>query len=130
LDFGPLLDKHQNLRILAFPCNQFGLQEPADDHEILNGNFDSKFFFKLLYNYLVNSHLGIRYVRPGNNFQLPQNVQMFSKIDVNGEKQNPLYEYLKDACPQTVLDLGKREQMFWNPIKANLFYLFISSTTI
>ena len=37
LDFGPLLDKHQDLRILAFPCNQFGLQEPGEDHEILNG---------------------------------------------------------------------------------------------
>lgn len=98
LDFGPLLDKFQDLRVLAFPCNQFGLQEPGENHEILNG---------------------IRYVRPGNDFQLPQNVQMFAKVEVNGQKQNPLFEFLKQSCPPTVLDISKREQIYWNPIRIN-----------
>jgi hypothetical protein len=35
------------LDIAAFPCNQFGLQEPGENHEILNG---------------------LRYVRPGDGF--------------------------------------------------------------
>ena len=36
---------------------------------------------------------GVKYVRPGNDF-VP-NFQMFEKIDVNGDKEHPLYTYLK-----------------------------------
>ncbi len=36
---------------------------------------------------------GIRYVRPGNNFQ-PQ-MKLFRKIDVNGDNEHPLFSYLK-----------------------------------
>ncbi|CCD74204.1 Glutathione peroxidase [Caenorhabditis elegans] len=38
-DFNPILDKYQKqgLVIAAFPCNQFYLQEPAENHELLNG---------------------------------------------------------------------------------------------
>ena len=36
---------------------------------------------------------GIRYVRPGDNFQ--PNMTLFRKIDVNGAKEHPLFSYLK-----------------------------------
>jgi glutathione peroxidase-family protein len=39
MDFAPLLAQNADLKIIAFPCNQFFLQEPAENHEILNGKF-------------------------------------------------------------------------------------------
>lgn len=40
-DFNGLIETNrangQEFTILAFPCNQFFLQEPADNHEIING---------------------------------------------------------------------------------------------
>ena len=56
------------LRILAFPCNQFGGQEPGTDQEI-------KAFATGTYNVTFD---------------------MFSKIDVNGGSAHPLWAYLKD----------------------------------
>lgn len=78
LDFAPLLEQNMQsgFTILAFPCNQFALQEPARDDELLNA---------------------IRYVRPGNNFQPHQNLHIFGKIEVNGENEHQLYSHLK-AC--------------------------------
>ena len=55
--------------VLAFPCNQFGLQEPNDDKSILK-------FVKEQYNV---------------------NFPMFSKINVGGENAHPLYVYLYKA---------------------------------
>lgn len=63
--------KDRGLRVLGFPCNQFGGQEPGDASEI--AGFCQK-------NYGVN-------------------FQMFDKIDVNGDKAHPLYRYLTDAAP-------------------------------
>lgn len=63
---------HQKgFEILAFPCNQFGAQEPGDENEIKN-------FCSL--NYDVT-------------------FPMFSKIDVNGDGAHPLYNYLKESLP-------------------------------
>ena len=61
--------KDQGFEILAFPCNQFGGQEPGDESEILDFctlNFNTSF-------------------------------PLFSKIDVNGKDAHPLFEYLKSA---------------------------------
>ncbi|UYV68639.1 hypothetical protein LAZ67_6000308 [Cordylochernes scorpioides] len=58
--------KERKFAILAFPCNQFGSQEPGTNQEIKN-------FVK-------------RY---------PVTFDMFSKIDVNGNNEAPLYNYLK-----------------------------------
>ena len=55
--------------VLAFPCNQFGHQEPNDDKSILK-------FVKEQYNV---------------------NFPMFSKINVGGENAHPLYVYLYKA---------------------------------
>ncbi|ESP05160.1 hypothetical protein LOTGIDRAFT_208098 [Lottia gigantea] len=57
------------LRILAFPCNQFGSQEPGTNEEI-------KKFAKDKY--------GVEF-------------DMFSKINVNGDKASPLFNYLKNT---------------------------------
>lgn len=75
-DFNPLLERNSNssLRIIAFPCNQFHLQEPAENHEILNG---------------------IKYVRPGHGWEPHKNMEIFGKLRVNGDEQHPLYEHLK-----------------------------------
>ncbi|MGB8890135.1 MAG: glutathione peroxidase [Candidatus Korobacteraceae bacterium] len=57
----------RGFELLAFPCDQFGHQEPGSDEEI-------KTFCET--NYDVN-------------------FPLFSKIDVNGSDEHPLYKFLK-----------------------------------
>lgn len=57
----------QGLEILDFPCNQFGEQAPGSIQEI-------KEFCQLNYD---------------------TTFPLFAKIDVNGEKEDPLFTYLK-----------------------------------
>lgn len=59
---------HKGFEILAFPCNQFGGQEPGSDSEI-------KAFCDL--NYKIT-------------------FPIFKKIDVNGANADPLYSFLKN----------------------------------
>ena len=59
--------KDRGFELLAFPCDQFGHQEPGDDGEI-------KEFCEMNY---------------GVEFPL------FSKIEVNGDAAHPLYKFLK-----------------------------------
>ncbi len=59
--------RDRGFELLAFPCDQFGHQEPGADDEI-------KSFCELNY---------------GVEFPL------FSKIEVNGEEAHPLYKFLK-----------------------------------
>lgn len=61
----------QGFDVLAFPCNQFGKQEPGTDDEIVEFctmNFNTSF-------------------------------PLFSKIDVNGDHAHPLYTWLKKEAP-------------------------------
>lgn len=60
--------KDKGLEILDFPCNQFGNQAPGNDEEI---------------HIFCTGRFGITF---------PQ----FSKIDVNGEKADPLFKYLTE----------------------------------
>jgi len=63
---------HQRgLVILAFPCNQFGQQEPGDAQQILQ--FCST--------------------------QYDVTFPLFAKIEVNGANAHPLYQHLKRAAP-------------------------------
>lgn len=96
LGLNALQSKYSNgLVILAFPCNQFGLQEPGSNaSEILNG---------------------VEYVRPGNGFK--PNFQMFKKIDVNGDKEHPLFTYLKLHCPATRDGFSGKHLLFYEPFK-------------
>jgi glutathione peroxidase len=59
--------RDRGFSVLAFPCNQFGGQEPGDADEIRN--FCS------------------------TNFDL--SLPIFAKIDVNGPAAHPLYQWLK-----------------------------------
>ncbi|KAJ8422392.1 hypothetical protein Cgig2_028207 [Carnegiea gigantea] len=61
--------KDQGLEILAFPCNQFGDEEPGSNNEIMDfvcTRFKSEF-------------------------------PIFDKIEVNGENSAPLYKFLKQG---------------------------------
>ena len=70
----------QGLRILLFPCDQFGNQEPGTDQEI-----ESR----------IKMHEG--------------RFELFSKIKVNFGDTAPLFSYLKQACPGTLVNTIK-----WN----------------
>ncbi|MFA9273389.1 MAG: glutathione peroxidase [Candidatus Aquirickettsiella gammari] len=61
----------QGFSVLAFPCNQFGLQEPGSATDI--AHFCEK-------NYGVS-------------------FPVFEKIDVNGKDAHPLFQYLKSHAP-------------------------------
>jgi glutathione peroxidase len=63
--------RDRGLRVLGFPCDQFGHQEPGDEAQIRD-------FCTLTY---------------GVSFPL------FAKIKVNGPDAHPLYRYLKQARP-------------------------------
>ncbi|MCZ0703771.1 glutathione peroxidase [Natronobacillus azotifigens] len=72
-DLQKLYDKYQadGLTILGFPCNQFNAQEPGTNEEAAE-------FCKLNY---------------GVNFPI------FSKVDVNGKRANPIFQFLKKEQP-------------------------------
>jgi glutathione peroxidase len=61
----------RGLEVLAFPCNQFGGQEPGSEDEI-------KSFCEMNY--------GVTF-------------PVFAKIDVNGANAAPLYSFLKSSAP-------------------------------
>ena len=63
--------KDRGFVVLAFPCNQFGEQEPGTPSEI--GSF-------------CQTNYGVSF-------------PVFEKIDVNGEAAHPLYEWLKSSAP-------------------------------
>jgi glutathione peroxidase len=63
--------RERGFAVLAFPCNQFGAQEPGSDAEI--GAFCSTTY-------------GVTF-------------PVFSKIEVNGPDAHPLYQHLKNAKP-------------------------------
>jgi glutathione peroxidase len=64
----------RGFEVLAFPCNQFGGQEPGSADEIES-------FCKV-------------------NFGL--SFPLFAKIDVNGDDATPLYQWLKSEAPGVV----------------------------
>lgn len=100
IDFNPLIEKNirngPDFNILAFPCNQFYLQEPAENHELMNGKITNFVFKKRVCIDLLSSQFsGILYVRPGNGWKPHKNLHIYGKLEVNGDGQHPLYEWLK-----------------------------------
>jgi glutathione peroxidase len=75
-----LENDRDDLKVLGFPCNQFGAQEPGSDEEILE-------FAKSKYDC---------------------NFQLFSKVEVNGDGACDLYQLLKSekANPDGKPDIG------------------------
>lgn len=45
------------------------------------------------------------------------NFQLFEKGDVNGEKEQKFYTFLKNSCPPTAELLGSPGRLFWEPMK-------------
>ncbi|WP_438348768.1 glutathione peroxidase [Paenibacillus sp. FA6] len=63
--------REQGLEILAFPCNQFGAQEPGTSEEAAD---------------FCQVNFGVTF-------------PIFAKVDVNGEGTHPLFQYLKEQQP-------------------------------
>ena len=74
--------KDEGLEVLAFPCNQFAFQEPGTNEEI-------KKFCDIKY---------------GVTFKI------FNKINVNGSKSEPFYQFLKEQLP----GVAGTTQIKWN----------------
>ncbi|KAI6234055.1 Glutathione peroxidase [Aphelenchoides fujianensis] len=100
IDFNPLLERNADLKILAFPV------------EISSSSRNPPRTTR-------SSTVRITKVRPGNGFTPHGNLHIYGKVDVNGEKQHPLYEFLKGQCPPTVNQIGKRQELMYDPIRAN-----------
>lgn len=64
--------QEQGFAVLAFPCNQFGEQEPGTDEEI-------RTFCQTKYDVTF---------------------PIFQKVEVNGELAHPLYQYLREQAPE------------------------------
>jgi len=73
--------KRRGLEILAFPCDQFGHQEPGSDAEIKT---------------FCTANYGVKF-------------PLFSKVDVNGDNEHPLYTFLKGETGGLLTDAIK-----WN----------------
>eukprot|EP00238_Polyblepharides_amylifera_P013418 CAMPEP_0196583914 /NCGR_PEP_ID=MMETSP1081-20130531/45187_1 /TAXON_ID=36882 /ORGANISM="Pyramimonas amylifera, Strain CCMP720" /LENGTH=215 /DNA_ID=CAMNT_0041904953 /DNA_START=146 /DNA_END=794 /DNA_ORIENTATION=+ len=69
--------KDQGFQVMAFPCNQFGGQEPDDDPAIKRFAVDT---------------FGVTF-------------PMFSKVDVNGIGLHPVYQFIKDSGPEYANDI-------------------------
>ena len=63
--------KDQGFEVIAFPCNQFGAQEPGNAEEIAS-------FCKLTYDVTF---------------------PLMAKVDVNGDTAAPLYQWMKAEAP-------------------------------
>ncbi|XP_068671643.1 epididymal secretory glutathione peroxidase-like [Montipora foliosa] len=85
------------LRIVGFPCNQFGFQEPAENiYELMNG---------------------LKYVRPGHGFQ--PNFLLLEKRDVNGENEDEIYTFFKSRCPAPDGFIDDISAIRWSPVRNN-----------
>ncbi|MCO5558954.1 hypothetical protein L7F22_012545 [Adiantum nelumboides] len=78
--------KDQGFEILAFPCNQFGGQEPGTNQEIKE---------------FACSRFKAEY-------------PIFDKVDVNGEKTAPLYKFLKSSKSTGLLGSLLGDNIKWN----------------
>jgi glutathione peroxidase len=77
------ISKLENIQVIAFPCNQFGAQEPGTDEEIkefCTTNYDVDFIVAL-------------------------------KCEVNGENAHPLYKKLKELAKNSE-DIGWNFEKF------------------
>jgi len=88
---------------LGFPSNQFGHQTNENNGEILNT---------------------LKHVRPGGGYE--PNFQMFEKLDINGDTEDPVFTFLKKEQPYPSDDragtgadyvLEKNFFMIWAPLR-------------
>jgi glutathione peroxidase len=74
--------KDKGFEILGFPCNQFALQEPVSNEEIKN---------------FCDTSYGVTF-------------NIMNKINVNGSKADPFYNFLKEQKP----GIADTPQIKWN----------------
>ena len=74
--------KDKGFEVLAFPCNQFALQEPGSNEEIKN---------------FCDTSYGVTF-------------NIMNKINVNGSKADPFYNFLKEQKP----GIADTPQIKWN----------------
>ena len=74
--------KDKGFEILGFPCNQFALQEPGSNEEIKN---------------FCDTSYGVTF-------------SIMNKINVNGSKADPFYNFLKEQKP----GIANTPQIKWN----------------
>ena len=74
--------KDEGFEILGFPCNQFALQEPGSNEEIKN---------------FCDTSYGVTF-------------NIMNKINVNGSKADPFYNFLKEQKP----GIADTPQIKWN----------------
>jgi len=77
--------KSKNFEVLAFPCNQFGAQEPGSNAEIKQ--FVAKY--------------GVTF-------------SMMDKVEVNGDNAAPLYKWMKDAKKEAGIAAAMGNDIKWN----------------
>ena len=78
----------KGLEVLDFPCNQYGSQAPGTDDEIHE-------FCTLKYN---------------------TSFDQFTKIEVNGENESPLYTFLKNEIAEDIIN-GMKNKMAMKAIE-------------
>ncbi|XP_059171944.1 epididymal secretory glutathione peroxidase-like [Physella acuta] len=89
----------QDLAVLAFPCNQFGHQEPGvNGTEVMNT---------------------LTHVRPGHGFVPHPSLFIANRVDVNGRHELPLFRFLKASCPAPSKTAYNKTESSWDPIKLN-----------
>ncbi|MEE6502622.1 hypothetical protein FKM82_004578 [Ascaphus truei] len=88
----------RGLHVLGFPCNQFGHQENGGNQEILSS---------------------LKHIRPGGGFQ--PNFTLLEKCDVNGQKEHPLFTFLKEQLPYPSDDpvslMTDPKGIIWAPVR-------------
>jgi glutathione peroxidase len=77
------ISKNENLVVIAFPCNQFGAQEPGNNEDIKN---------------FCSTNYGITF-------------PIAEKINVNGDLEHPLYTHLKSIA-KNKQDIGWNFEKF------------------
>lgn len=94
-----LLEKYSSSGVvgLGFPCNQFKLQQPGYDSEVVDC---------------------FQYVKPGGNFTFNEDFNVFGLLDVNGATAHKMYKFLKSTCPAATEDIGSRSLFYWESINA------------
>lgn len=96
-DYGSRIDTPKcDVEILAIPTAIFKNEEPGMNSEILNI---------------------LRYVYPGNNFT--PIFKIFSKYNVNGKLEHPLFTYLKENCFSSNGIIGTDYSYLWTPLQNN-----------
>ena len=78
--------RDQGLEILAFPCNQFGAQEPKCELDVKNFATD----------------------------KYQASFPLFSKIDVNGQNTHDVYRFLRGQSDLRVAGTNKAKPITWN----------------